>query len=160
MPILTIEEARQQCRVGSDHPEDDLLPHIHGAEKYVVAHLNRAVFPDKQALEEAQNLLAAEMGAAFDEYRLAMDSARTMSNPAQRQTTISLAETKYAKAQLQAQRVINGIAIEGTSIKSAILLTLGNLFAHRETDVIGVTVAALPTGVPELLRSHRMVQMP
>jgi uncharacterized phiE125 gp8 family phage protein len=42
------------------------------------------------------------------------------------------------------------------SIKAGILLTLGSLYAHRETVVIGQTAVQLPWGVEQLLRPHRV----
>lgn len=41
-------------------------------------------------------------------------------------------------------------------IKAAILLTLGTLYAHRETIVVGQTVALLPWAAEQLLRPHRI----
>lgn len=42
------------------------------------------------------------------------------------------------------------------SIKAGILLTVGTLYANRETVVIGVTAVQLPWGVEQLLRPHRV----
>ena len=41
-------------------------------------------------------------------------------------------------------------------IVAAILLTLGSLYAHRETVVIGVSATSLPWGAEQLLRLHRI----
>jgi uncharacterized phiE125 gp8 family phage protein len=43
------------------------------------------------------------------------------------------------------------------SIKAAILLNLGSLYANRETVVIGQTTAHLPWGAEQLLRPHRVL---
>ncbi len=40
-------------------------------------------------------------------------------------------------------------------VRSAILLTLGSLYTHREDMVAGVTVAELPLGAKSLLRPKR-----
>lgn len=42
------------------------------------------------------------------------------------------------------------------SIKAAILLAIGSLYANRETVVIGVTAVSLPWGAEQLLRPHRV----
>ncbi|NLZ12375.1 MAG: phage gp6-like head-tail connector protein [Alcaligenaceae bacterium] len=159
MAILALDEARSHCRLEPDYPAEQLTPYIDAAQGYVVAHLNRAVFEDQKALTDAQDALAAALGAAYDDHAASVDAAALVENPAQRQAMLGLAAKRFADAQLLAARTMNGIVADGT-IRAAMLLTLGNLFAHREADVVGVSVAALPTGVPELLRSYRMVQMP
>lgn len=159
MAILTPDEARNHCRLDPDYPVEQLTPYIDAAEKYVVAHLNRAVFADQATLTAAQDAMATAMGSAHDAYVSAVDAANLVTNPAQRQAMLDLAEKRFDDAQLSSARVMNGIVVDG-SIRAAVLLTLGNLFANRETDVVGASVAALPTGVPELLRSYRLVQMP
>lgn len=42
------------------------------------------------------------------------------------------------------------------SIKAAILLTIGSLYEHRETVVVGGVVTQLPWGAEQLLRRHRI----
>ncbi|MGV3679772.1 MAG: head-tail connector protein [Acidovorax sp.] len=42
-------------------------------------------------------------------------------------------------------------------VRSAILLTLGHLYANREDVVAGVSVAELPLGAKSLLRAKRRV---
>lgn len=159
MAVLTLEEARSHCRVDSGYPAAQLLPYMEGAESYVVAHLNRAVFGSQQELLDAQDAAVISLGAAFDDRNGALADAARVGNPAQRQAMVDLATQRYAFAQLAAARVMNGIEVDG-AIRSAMLLILGNLFSNRETDVVGASVAALPTGVPELLRPYRLVQMP
>lgn len=41
-------------------------------------------------------------------------------------------------------------------IRAAVLLSLGSLYEHRETVVIGQTATALPWGAEQLLRMHRI----
>jgi uncharacterized phiE125 gp8 family phage protein len=42
-------------------------------------------------------------------------------------------------------------------VKAAIKLTLGSLFEHRESQVVGTIASALPIGVEALLRPHRVL---
>lgn len=44
------------------------------------------------------------------------------------------------------------------SVKAAILLTCGHLFANREDVVVGAQSFAMPSGSRDLLRPHRKVQ--
>ncbi|TEA79832.1 head-tail connector protein [Allopusillimonas ginsengisoli] len=159
MAILTLDQAIAHCRVESDYPADQLLPYMVAAENYVISHLNRVVFESEQALNNALDSLPSTLGAAFDAYQTALGVARQVENVAQRETMIGVAQIKYHAAQNAARRTLDGIVING-AIHAAMLLTLGNLFVNREADVVGASVAMLPTGVPELLRPYRMVQMP
>lgn len=159
MPILTTSEALAHCRLEADYPEEQILPYMLAAEDFVVAYLNRAVYADQDALDAAQSALAANVGTAYDAYLTAMEAADAQENAGQRQAMRDLAAQKYANAKREARRAMSGIVVNAT-IRAAMLLTLGNLFVNRESDVIGVSVASLPSGVPELLRPYRVVQMP
>lgn len=159
MAILTLEAARNHCRLDAGYPEAQLLPYMEGAESHVCAHINRAVFESEADLLEAQDSLGDVLGTAFDARSEALAQASRVGNPAKRQAMIDVATKRYSETQLQAARVMSGVVVNG-AIHAAMLLTLGNLFANRETDVVGASVAALPTGVPELLRPYRLVQMP
>ena len=159
MALITIDEALAHCRLEPDYPAEQMLAYIHAAESSVIAYLNRAVFEDQAALDAAQTGLSAKVGAAYDAYSAALQAAMSMKNVGQKEVMIKMAETKYMEARISAYRTINAIVING-SIVAAMLLTLGNLFQNRESDVIGVSAARLPTGVPELLNGFRVVQMP
>lgn len=159
MTILTLDEAVAHCRVDFGYPVEQLLPYMDAAESYVIAHLNRSVFESQADLDQAQDDIAAKIGAASDAYQSAVNAANQVGNLAQRQAMIDVAKAKYSAVTLESRRDLDGVVLNG-AIRAAMLLTLGNLFANREADVVGVTVAALPAGVPELLRPYRMVQMP
>lgn len=157
--ILSLDEARHHCRLEDDYPEDQLLPYMRAAESFVAAHLNRSVFADEDALLDAQARVSTKMAEAYEAYQLDVDAADQADDAVTRQALMDLARVRLESAQLGAQRVINGVVASG-AIRSAMLLTLGNLFANREADVVGASVAQLPQGVPELLRPFRLVQMP
>lgn len=159
MALLTIDEALAHCRLEADYPAEQILAYMHAAESSVIAYLNRAVFEDQAALEAEQAGISAKVGAAYDAYSASVQSAMAISNAGQKEIMIQMAESKYLEARIAAYRVINGIVVNGAII-AAMLLTLGNLFQNREADVVGVSAARLPTGVPELLNGFRVVQMP
>lgn len=159
MPLLTIDDALAHCRLEADYPAEQILAYMHAAESSVIAYLNRAVFEDQAALDAAQAEIPGKVGAAYDAYNASLQTAMSMSNAGQREIMIQLAESKYLEARIAAYRIINGIVVNGAII-AAMLLTLGNLFQNREADVVGVSAARLPTGVPELLNGFRVVQMP
>lgn len=159
MSLLTLDQARAHCRLEPDYPDDQLQPYLDAAESYVIGHLNRAVYADDTALATAQAGMAAAVGTAYTAYQDALTAARAMDNPAQQTAAINIAEAQYAAANQDAARIQRGIVVNG-AIEGAILLTLGNLFANREADVVGLQVSALPSGVRELLRPFRTVSMP
>mgnify|MGYP001216072013 CR=1 FL=1 len=140
MALITIDEALAHCRLEPDYPAEQILPYIHAAESSVIAHLNRWVFEDQAALDAAQASISVKVGSAYDDYEASLKAATLMKNAGQREIMIQLAESKYLEARISAYRVINGIVING-SIYAAMLLTLGNLFQNRESDVVGVSVA-------------------
>jgi len=43
------------------------------------------------------------------------------------------------------------------SIRAAILLTLGHLYANREDVIVGVSASEMPRGARDLLRPHRII---
>lgn len=62
----------------------------------------------------------------------------------------------YADAdELELAEDETGMVASG-SIKAAILLTCGHLFANRESVVVGYQAATLPMGAHDLLRPHRL----
>lgn len=50
---------------------------------------------------------------------------------------------------------MDGMVVNDT-IKSAVLLIVGHLYAHREDVVVGVSVAQLPNGAEWLLAPHKV----
>ncbi|HCN72090.1 MAG TPA: hypothetical protein DIS96_10370 [Pusillimonas sp.] len=157
--ILTIEKARAHCRVDGDYPADQLTPYMEAAERFVIDYLNRAVYADQSTLDTAQDGLPGSMATAFDDYEASIEAAKAIDNCGQRQTMIDLASEKYRRVQRETWLVINGMVVNKT-IEAAMLLVLGNLFANRESDLVGVSGEKLPTGVHDLLRPYRLVQMP
>lgn len=159
MAILTIEQARSHCRVEPDYPADQLEVYMHAAESYVVAHLNRAVFQDESSLQDALEALPLNVGAAYDTYKVSLESAESIENEGQKQAVIRMAKARYRLSEINSERTMNGIVANKT-IVAAMLLVLGNLFQNREADVVGASVMELPTGVQRMLASFRQVQMP
>lgn len=157
--IISIAEARAQCRVGGSYPEDQLTPYIEAASDIVKAHLNRAVFPDKDALNTALDAVPDTLAQAQADYEAAVEAANSEPDRTKRRAMLAVAEAKLTKANDEARAVLNGIVVN-PSIKSAALLTVGHLFSNREDVVIGATAVQLPMGAHALLRPYRLVMMP
>lgn len=67
----------------------------------------------------------------------------------------------YADADAMAAAVLDGTAgdepmIINKVITAACLLILGNLYANREDNVVGASVADLPQGSRSLMQPHRV----
>jgi len=109
MRLVTIEQARQHCRVDSD---DDQMLTLYGgaAEDAAQEFLNRRVYEDE-----------AELAAA----------------------------------------VLNGTAgcdpiVVNDAIRAAVLLTLGHLYANRESVITGSAVSEMKEGTRSLLWPYRV----
>ncbi|ANN66466.1 head-tail connector protein [Bordetella bronchialis] len=159
MALLTAEQCRAQCRVTGDYDDAELADKLASAENAVSAHLNRNVYVDQEALDAAVNDLADAAGQAQEAYDQAVAAAAGLSSDAAREMALQVAEKRLADFRLNAQRTLNGIVANG-SILAAVRLTLGHLYANRESVATGVTVAELPLGVADLLRPYRLVMMP
>lgn len=159
MAILQIDEVRRHCRVEDDYPTDQLAPYMEAAESYVMAHLNRNVYVDRTALDDAQDAVGQVMTDAYATYQSDMNEAKQAADASTRQALTELARTRFESVQSDVRRTINGIVVNG-AIRSAMLLEVGELFANRESSVVGASVAPLPQGAIELLRPFRLVQMP
>lgn len=159
MSILTPAQARAQCRVESDYPDEQIQPYIDGAEDMASAYLNRAIFADPDALNQAQDDVPAELGAANAAYAAAIAAAAVIDDPLQKQGAIDIADARLDQAKVAAARITHGIVVNG-SIVAALLLTVGRLFAFREDVVANDKVVALPGDAIAFLRPYRRVMTP
>lgn len=159
MSLLTIDEARAQCRVEADYPAEQLQPYIDAAEDSASAYLNRIVYIDQATLDAAVDAIPAALGAAQDAYDASALAADSITNDAEKQATLDVAAMRLEKANRDAGRVLHGVVVNA-SILAAVRLTLGHLFANREEVVIGSTAVPLPFGAQALLRAYRRVMMP
>ncbi|MDF4005315.1 phage gp6-like head-tail connector protein [Luteibacter sp. PPL552] len=156
MSLLSLDQAKAHCRVGSGYPDDQIQPYVDAAEVAAVAYLNRAVFASQGDLDAARDALPATAAASDAAYQAAVTAAAAMPNVVQRQTAIDVAEARRDESSITSTRVVEGIVVNA-AILSAIRLTLGHLFTNREAVVVGAPVAELPLGATMLLRPYRRV---
>jgi len=159
MALISLAQARAHVRVEIDYPEEQLQAFIDGAVDAAQRYLNRSVYETQNALDAARDTYVSEMKAAAEALEAARDAAEAIDDQAERCATLRLAEREYEEASATANACIDGVVIT-PSIRAAMLLLLGHLFAHRETVVVGAPVAELPYGVQNLLRPFRKVMMP
>lgn len=160
MPLLTPEQCREQCRVDGDYDDAMLLALLAAAEDSAAAYLNRAVFADAAALEAAQDALAETLAGAQSSYDAAIEAADAETDSTKAQAMRDVAQAKLDAVKQGAARTLAGIVANG-SVLAAIRLTLGHLYANRESVVVeSATAQELPLSVTALLRPYRQVQMP
>ncbi|WP_414609877.1 head-tail connector protein [Stenotrophomonas pavanii] len=159
MPIVSIAQARSHVRVEADYPEEQLQAAIAGAEDAAQAYLNRRIYSDTASLDEARAgypTAAREAAASRDQ---ALASAVFIEDRNERTAAIQMADIAYREAKAEADACIYGVVVN-PSIVTAILLTIGHLYANRSDVVVGTQAVELPQGAKSFLRPYRRVMMP
>lgn len=159
MAIVTLAQARAHLRVESDYPADQIQVYIDGATEAASRYLNRTIFENTGARDAAWTALPAELKAAQDAYDAAVAAADAVEDETQKQAMLDVAAVTLAEAKDAANWKLLGI-VSTPSVVTAVLLTLGHLFANREDVVVGATAIELPLGARSLLRPYRRVMMP
>ena len=155
MTFVTVDEAKLHLRAdGTD--EDALIGiYIAAAEQAAVKALDRGVYADGTALQTAMTAAPAALTTATAAYAAAVTAADAMTDTTEQTAALQVAETAYMRAQVAYRQVFDGIVVNDT-IKSAVLLIVGHLYAHREDVVAGVSVAKLPNGAEWLLAPYKV----
>lgn len=155
MSFVSLAEAKIHLRVdGTD--EDALVGiYINAAELAAVKALDRGVYADDAALTAAKAAAPAALTAATAAYTAAVTAADAMTDATEQAAALQVAETAYMRAQVAYRQAFDGIVVNDT-IKAAVLLGVGHLYAHREDVVVGASVAALPHGADCLLQPFKV----
>ena len=153
--VTTLENAKLHLRVdGTD--EDALIGlYINAAEQSAVSLLDRGVYADGTALGAARAAAPAELAAATATYTEAIAAAQALTDATEQAAATQAAEYAYLRAQVAYRQTMDGIVVNDV-IKSAVLLIVGHLYAHREDVVAGVSVAKLPNGAEWLLAPYKV----
>ncbi|AWH21874.1 MULTISPECIES: head-tail connector protein [Stenotrophomonas] len=159
MAIVSIAQARSHVRVEADYPVEQLQDAIAGAIDAAQAYLNRTVYESADDLAAARALYPGSVRAAAAARDQALADAVFIESDEERAATIRVAKVAYQEAVLAAGASVHG-AVVNPSIVSAVLLTIGHLYANRSDVVVGATAVELPLGARSLLRPYRRVMMP
>lgn len=159
MPLLTPEQCRTQCRVDGDYADAELAALLASAEDAAAAYLNRSLFADQAALDDALDAFPAEAAAAASAYSVAMAAADSEPKAAKAEAMRSVAKQRKASADLALSRNLAGM-VANPSVSAAVRLTLAHLWENPGAVVIGATAVELPLGVIPLLRPYRRVMTP
>lgn len=155
MTFVTVDEAKLHLRAdGTD--EDALIGiYIAAAEQAAVKALDRGVYADGTALQAAMTAAPAALTTATAAYAAAVTAADAMTDTTEQTAALQVAETAYMRSQVAYRQVFDGIVVNDT-IKAAVLLTVGHLYANREDVVVGASVTALPHGADCLLQPYKV----
>lgn len=159
MPIVSIAQARSHVRVEADYPEEQLQAAVAGAVDAAQAYLNRRIYESSGTLAQARAGYPAAVRAAAIARDRALADAVFIENREERTAAIRLANVAFGEATAEADACIHGVVVN-PSIVTAVLLTIGHLYANRSDVVVGAQAVELPNGAKSLLRPYRRVMMP
>mgnify|MGYP003450492399 FL=1 len=155
MSFVQLAEAKLHLRVdGTD--EDALIGvYIAAAEQSAVSLLDRGVYADGTALGVARAAALAGLAAATATYTAAIAAAQALADTTEQAAATQAAGYAYLRAQVAYRQTMDGMVVNDV-IKSAVLLIVGHLYAHREDVLSGVSVAKLPNGAEWLLAPYKV----
>lgn len=154
MSIISLDTAKTHLRAGDG--DDGLIQlYIDAAEDMAAQFINRSIFADGPARDQARAVAAAGLAGQLDVNAASTDTANAIIDPDQRGEAISVAENERTAILWGYRAVMGGIVIN-PSITAACLLTIGKLYANREDMVTGQTAVELPNGARALLHPYRV----
>lgn len=156
MSFVMLPEAKLHLR-GVDGTEEDALigVYITAAEQMAIALLDRGVYADGPALGVAKAAAPGELDTAIAAYESAIAAAEALPDETAIAAAIQAAGNDLLRAKVAHRQTMDGIVVNDT-IKSAVLLIVGHLYANREDVVAGVSVAQMPNGAEWLLQPYKV----
>jgi exosome complex RNA-binding protein Rrp42 (RNase PH superfamily) len=156
MSFVTLANAKIHLRATDGTDEDDLIGAcITAAEQTAASIVDRAIYADSTALNAAVAAAPAALTTATATYTTAMTAAQALTDSTEQAAAIKTAENAYTRAQIAYRQVVDGM-VANESVKAAVLLIVGHLYANREDVVAGVSVAQLPNGAEWLLQPYKV----
>ncbi|ARZ72862.1 hypothetical protein CCR98_01205 [Stenotrophomonas sp. WZN-1] len=170
MPLLTLEQCRAHCRIDGDFDDTILGDLLAAASDAAAAYLGRELYADQTGLDQALDQLPQDMAAAVTGHEAAVAAANAETNAAKAKAMRDVADRRLAVATARSARLLLGMPAND-SIRAAVRLLLGHLYAHREAVVVsaqmlddhaGTAAIAmeLPFGVAALLDPYRPAATP
>lgn len=153
--LIDLATAKAHLNVTVAQDDADITLKLEAAEQSAILHINRYVYADHTALTAATDAVPATLATASAAYLAATAAAASMASGVDKDMALLGAAEAYTRAQTDARMTYQGIVVTST-IKAAILLICGSLYANRENDVVGASVAQLPTGAFSLLQPYRV----
>lgn len=151
---MLISDAQARAHLRADNDEN-ITVYIGAAELAAQEFMNRRVYADQDALDAAQLTVTDSLLAARAAY-IAADAAADLIDD--RDACLEAkghAFSQYMAAHRKAAEIRAGIVINDM-IRAAMLLTIGHLYANRESVVVGYSAAELPQSTHALLMPYRV----
>lgn len=148
MSIVTLAEAKLHLRVTGGDEDTLIQAHLNAAELLAASWMGRSIYADATALTTARTAVPAALSAATTSYIAAVDAAALLEDATEAGIALDAAEQDYLGAQTSARMTHAGVVINDL-IKAAVLLTVGALYADRET-------AEPPKAAQHLLQPHKL----
>lgn len=155
MSFVTLADAKIHLRADGTDEDALITAQIAAAEKMVVKMLDRGVYADSTALQAAMTAAPAALATATAAKEAAVAAAQALTNATEQAAALQAAEAAYMRALVAYRQAFDGIVIDET-IKAAVLLIVGHLYANREDVATGVSTAALPHGAEWLLQPYKV----
>lgn len=150
MSLIDLATAKAHLRVEDDYPDSQVSIYLNAAEKMASEFLNRVIFSDQAALNEAVAAVPVFLEAAKTAYDDALEAADLIQDPLASSAARDYAARVYRATQIKADEIYSGVVINDL-IAAGILLILGQLFMNREDDS-----RALPRESQVLLMPYRV----
>lgn len=154
MSVIAIDLAMHHLLA---EPEDQALvqAQLDAAEEAAIQFLNRRIYLDQVALDEARAGVSAALQLAKEANTAAIAAAEAEQDQTLRCRLLDHARQALADAYDKADAVAYGMVLN-PAIQAACLLKLGHLFANREEVVTGSTAVELPLASQHLLMPFRI----
>lgn len=154
MSVIAIDLAMHHLLA---EPDDQVLvqAQLDAAEEAAMQFLNRRVYVDQVALDEARAGVSADLQQAKAGNAEAIATAEEEQDLTLRCRLLDHARQALADAYDQADAIAYGMVIN-PAIQAACLLKLGHLFANREEVVTGTIATELPLASQHLLMPYRI----
>lgn len=148
MSIVTLADAKLHLRVTGGDEDTLIQAHLNAAELLAASWMGRSIYADSTALTTARAAVPAALSAATTAYIAAVDAAALLEDATEAGIALDAADADYLQAQTSARMTHAGVVINDL-IKSAVLLTVGALYADRELD-------EPPRAAQHLLQPHKL----